>query len=63
MTDEKLKVIYYQSLNLWTGSKTINMIHKIIGIAKKDVKSWLVKQIFWQVHTPPLKSQNISIAT
>ena len=39
MTDEKLKVIYYQSLNLWTGSKTINMIHKIIGIAKKDVKS------------------------
>ena len=61
MTDEKLKVVYYQPLNLWKTSKAIKMLHKIVGIANKDVKSCLVKQVFWQVHMPSSKNQNISI--
>ena len=51
MTDEeKLYQAYYQSERLWTGGKAIKELHKITFMSKKDIKSWLIKQAFWQVH-------------
>ena len=45
--------IYYKPEHLWTGNKAIRKLHKE---AKKDAKSWLAKQAFWQVHIPAPKS-------
>ena len=56
MTDEeKLYQAYYEPDRLWTGGKAIKDLHKITSISKKDIKSWLTKQAFWQVHIPPPK--------
>ena len=30
-------------------------LHKITSMSKKDIKSWLAKQVLWQVHIPPPK--------
>ena len=55
MTDkEKLYEAYYQPDRLWAGGKAIKQLHKITSILKKYIKSWLAKQVLWQVHiTPP----------
>ena len=60
MTDEKLSEAYNQPDRLWTGGKAIRELHKIVSIPKKDVKPWLAKQAFWQVHIPPPKEINHS---
>ena len=53
MTDEeKLYQAYYQPDCLWTGNKAIKELHKITSMSKKDIKSWLAKQVLWQVHIP-----------
>ena len=53
--EEKQYQAYYEPDRLWAGGKAIKNLHKISSILKKDIKSWLVKQAFWQVHIPPLK--------
>ena len=56
MTDkQKLYQAYYEPDRLWTGGKAIKKLHKITSMPKKDIKSWLAKQAFWQVHIPPPK--------
>ena len=59
MTDEeKLYQAYYQPDCLWTGAKAIKELHKITSMSRKDIRSWLAKQAFWQVHIPPPKEIN-----
>ena len=59
MTDEeKLYQAYYQSDHLWTSGKAIKELHKITSTSRKDIRSWLGKQAFWQVHIPPSKETN-----
>ena len=53
--DEKLYQAYYEPDLLWTVGKAIKKLHKITSISKTDIKSWLVKQVLWQVHIPPPK--------
>ena len=52
MTDEKLYQVYYHPDCLWAGNKAIKELHKIMSMSKKDMKLWLAKQAFWQVHIP-----------
>ena len=52
MTDEKLYQVYYHPDRLWTCNKAIKELHKIMSMSKKDIKLWLAKQAFWQVHIP-----------
>ena len=40
------------------GNKRVSELDKTISIPKKDVKLWLVKQAFWQVHIPLSKEIN-----
>ena len=59
MTDEeKLYQAYYQPDHLWTGNKAVKELHKITSMLKKDIKSWLAKQVLWQVHIPSPKEIN-----
>ena len=51
--DTKLSDIYYKPENLWKGNIEIKKLTNESGINKKDVKKWLNKQAFWQVHRPP----------
>ena len=54
MTDEeKLSQAYYQHDRLWTGNTPIKELHKKTSMSKKDIKSWLARQVLWQVHAPP----------
>ena len=52
---EELQKIYYQPDNLWKGRKVITMLRKATKLPLKQVKAWLAKQAFWQVHIPPPK--------
>ena len=56
--DEKFVEVYYKPEHLWTGNKAIRKLHKETGLSKKDTKSWLGRQAFWQVHIPSPKSIN-----
>ena len=56
--EEKLYQAYYEPDRLWTGGKAIKELHKITSMSKKDIKSWLAKQVLWQVHVPPPKEIN-----
>ena len=56
--EEKLYRAYYQADRLWTDGKAIKELHKITSISRKDIRSWLAKQTFWQVHIPPSKEIN-----
>ena len=56
--DEKFAEVYYKPEHLWTGNKAIRKLHKETGLSKKDAKSWLGRQAFWQVHIPSPKSIN-----
>ena len=59
MTDEeKLYQAYYEPDRYCTGSKAIKELHKIMSMATKYIKSWLAKQILWQVHVPPPKEMH-----
>ena len=54
MTDEqKLYQAYYQPDRLWTGHKAIKELHKNTSRSREDIRSWLAKQVLWQVHIPP----------
>ena len=55
---EKLCQAYYQPDRLWTGNKVIKELYKKTSMPKKDIKSWLAKQVLWQVHIPPPKEIN-----
>ena len=50
--EEKLYQTYSQADPLWTGNKGIKELHKITSMSRKYIKSWLAKQVFWQVHIP-----------
>ena len=52
---EKLHQEYYQSDRLWTGNKAIKELQKITSMSKKDIKSWLAKQVVWKVYIPSPK--------
>ena len=56
--EEKLYQAYYQPDHLWTGNNVIKELYKITSTPKKDIKSWLAYQAFWQVHIPPSKEIN-----
>ena len=56
--DEKFAEVYYKPEHLWTRNKAIRKLHKETGLSKKDAKSWLGRQTFWQVHIPSPKSIN-----
>ena len=56
--EEKLYETYYQLDRLWTGGKAIKELQKIMSMSRKDMKSWLAKQSFWQVHIPPPREIN-----
>ena len=55
---EKFAEVYYKPEHLWTGNKAIRKLHKETCLSKKDAKSWLGRQVFWQVHIPSPKSIN-----
>ena len=55
---EKLCLADYQLGRLWTDGKAIKELHKITSMPRKDSKSWLAKQVFWQVHVPAPKEIN-----
>ena len=56
--DERFAEVYYKPEHLWTGNKAIRKLHKETGLSKRDAKSWLGRQAFWQVHIPSPKSIN-----
>ena len=58
MTESKLSSIYYQPENLWTGRKAIKLLQKESGEPSKVVKTWLAKQVLWQIHLPKPKKIN-----
>ena len=59
MTDEdKLYRAYYVPDRLWTGDKAIKELDEIMSMSKKDIKSWLAKQVLWWVHIPSPKEIN-----
>lgn len=54
MSNSKLQETYYQPQNLWKGQKAVqNLI--VFGFKSKEIKKWLSKQAFWQVHLPAPK--------
>ena len=55
---DKLQSIYYQPDHLWKGKKAIKKLVDLSKEKPKDVRKWLSKQAFWQVHSPPPKRIN-----
>ena len=55
---EKLYQRYYQPDCLWVGDKAIKKLHEIMSRSKKDLKTWLAKQVFWHAYIPPRKEIN-----
>ena len=56
--EETLTKIYYQPKHLWKGHKAIEKLAKKSKYSEKDVKNWLAKQAFWQIHLPAPKKIN-----
>ena len=54
--EEVLARIYYQPKNLWKGQKAIEKLAKKSEYSEKEVKNWLAKQAFWQIHLPAPKT-------
>lgn len=50
----KLQKVYYQPQHLWKGKKALNNLREF-GFKPKQIKEWLSKQAFWQVHLPAPK--------
>ena len=42
--------IYYQPNHLWKGQKAVKKLRELSGEKLKEVKQWLSRQAFWQVH-------------
>ena len=55
---DKLSQAYYQLNCLWTSNKAIKELHEITSMLKNDIKSWLAKQLVWQVQIRPPKEIN-----
>ena len=55
---DKLQALYYQPNHLWKGKKAIKKLVDLSKEKPKDVRKWLSKQAFWQVHSPPPKRIN-----
>ena len=55
---DKLQSIYYQPDHLWKGKKAIKKLVDLSKEKPKNVRKWLSKQAFWQVHSPPPKRVN-----
>ena len=51
----KMDKIYYQPNHLWKGQKAVKKLRKLSGEKPKEVKQWLSRQVFWQVHLPAPK--------
>ena len=51
----KLQSIYYQPSPLWKGWKAIKKLRELSKEKPNIVQQWLARQVFWQVHSPPLK--------
>ena len=43
--EEKLYQAYYEPDRPWNGGKAIKELHNITSMSKKDIKSWLAKQV------------------
>ena len=56
--EETLTKIYYQPNHLWKGHKAIQKLAKKSKYSEKDVKNWLARQTFWQIHLPTPKKIN-----
>ena len=52
---EKLSEIYYQPNHLWIKNKAVKKLKELTNLKSKEIKSWLAKQAFWQVHLPAPK--------
>ena len=52
---DKLQALYYQPDHLWKGKLAIKKLVDLSKEKPKDVRNWLSKQAFWQVHSPPPK--------
>lgn len=48
----QLEEIYYQPQHLWKGQKAIKNLKNLSKLKPKQIKQWLSKQAFWQVHLP-----------
>ena len=62
MSNSKLLEIYYQPQRLWKGQKAVKNLRSLSKLKKvhelpkpKQIKGWLSKQVFWQVHLPAPK--------
>ena len=53
MADEEK--LYYQPDRLGTGDKAVKELHRTTSMSREDIRTWLAKQAFWQVHIPPLR--------
>lgn len=51
MTDSKLQALYYKPHNLWKGKKALRNLERL-DVKPKEIKQWLAKQAFYQVHLP-----------
>ena len=47
--------IYYQPNHLWKAQKAIKKLKELGKEKPKNIKQWLLKQAYWQVHLRPLK--------
>ena len=48
----KLQDVYYQPQHMWKGQKALKELKKN-GFKSKEIRSFLSKQAFWQIHLPP----------
>ena len=56
--EEKLYRAYYQPDRLWAGGKAIKELQKVMSMSRKDIRSWLEKQVPWQVQITPPKEMH-----
>ena len=47
--------IYYQPDHLWIRNKAVKKLKELTDLKPKKIKSWLLKQAFWQTHLPAPK--------
>ena len=47
--------IYHQPNHFWKGQKAVKKLKEHSGEKPKEVKQWLSRQAFWQVHLPAPK--------
>ena len=52
---DELQSIYYHLSHPWKGQKAIKKLRELSKKKLKVFKQWLLRQAFWQVHSPPPK--------